>query len=234
MTIHRAGSSANKPTPRDTLGGILLTIDDLDALLQIASKFESPERPVKVNFIGGHFTDANDLRSLSDAELSQLTVIAGDLTVELSELRASVTSTVEEHRKDVVAWAAARRTKIRPEAFSRIYLWPFFSSLLGIALGTYLGLYVGVPAELTSSTSVYFGAGLVLAAMLAYLGWGGYKFSKERDRSWVIVEPRTMAEYRDRKQSAIAPRQANLIALGAMLVGLVGVVVAVWAIYAPK
>jgi hypothetical protein len=64
MAIHRVGPTQDPV--RTPLGGVLVTIDDLEALMSLLSA-QVPEKPdsssphlVKVEFDGGYFTKAAD------------------------------------------------------------------------------------------------------------------------------------------------------------------------------
>ncbi|WP_308820067.1 hypothetical protein [Pseudonocardia alni] len=214
---------------------MLVTIDDLEALMQIVKKFETPDTPLQLRFSGGFFTESNDMRSLSDTEISSLTVTAGTVTVDLSEYAASVASEDDDHREAVAAWARDRRTKIRPlrMAYSKRMAWdiaiPVGLAILGAAL-----LWGLRPEGTPVLFSWVFFAAFAVFGIVSPFTTVRSRLRFEEGLSWAIIEPRTMAEFRDRQNTDYRPRQANILAAVGIGVGVATVIIAIWAIFAPK
>ena len=75
MAITRVGLTPNGVPHSKHLGRVLVTIDDLQALMELLSdrQVNSTGAPLSgVQFQGGTFTDPEDLRRLSDEEARSL------------------------------------------------------------------------------------------------------------------------------------------------------------------
>ncbi|MCM3846829.1 hypothetical protein ND486_11575 [Pseudonocardia sp. DR1-2] len=218
---------------------MLVTIDDLEALFQILRAQTPDTDDVHARFNGGYFDDANDIRSLSDGELSFLAVDSMQASITLSPQSATVVSPNTTIRAKVVHWASVRQTTSTPPrgrlsgpvrvsglelliiVIAVVLVLPFVGSQI-LGLPEYPALF-----SMAASGVVF-----ISAAM-------GALFSRQRGdlaipKSYAIIEPRTMAEFRDRRRSEKHPIRANTIALVALLVGAAGVGVAVWAIFAQQ
>ena len=74
MTVRRVGPAQEEAPPhRTNLGRVLVTIDDLKALLDFLTRdAEDNADPMHVEFDGGDFTEPEELSTLSDVETRRL------------------------------------------------------------------------------------------------------------------------------------------------------------------
>ncbi|MGH3585526.1 MAG: hypothetical protein ACRDQ0_04300 [Pseudonocardia sp.] len=162
MVIHRTFKpQAALTRDRRSLGRLQVSIDDLKVLIELlrsrgGATFEGIDdatgdvvdvpynEPVVVEFDEGTFTDAEDMRQLSDANLRELRVSSGDITVHLSPFRAEALGPTQMNDTVENVWARPRRTKKRPARTepSGLVILAFFamvSALLGLVFIVLLG-----------------------------------------------------------------------------------------------
>lgn len=131
--------SADPARDRRRLGRVQVAIDDLAVLIEILRTRGGATRedrdattgdivqvpydePVTVEFDEGEFTDAEDVRQLSDANLREIRVKSGDTTVHLSPFRAEALGPTQLNDLIENIWARSRQTKKRPSGWP-IMLW---------------------------------------------------------------------------------------------------------------
>lgn len=125
MTVYRVGPSEDKEQHTVSLGKVLVTTDDLDALTDILRrKIYSPEAPAnkpgpkrhRVEFDGGHFDETSDLPTLTDEEARSLKIEGRDDQVILSAERAVAIGDKKEAEDIYKLWARSRQTKEPPRS----------------------------------------------------------------------------------------------------------------------
>ncbi|WP_308820066.1 hypothetical protein [Pseudonocardia alni] len=241
MAIHRASRTPSRPAPRVDLGKVLVTIDDLEALMQIMDPQEPAAGEPVVRFGGGHFTDANGMRSLSDYEVDVLYVNARLATVSLTPTSASASCEDEGQLESIRAWARARQTKLTPAGTvspPRFALWGLLA--LAFASGILALFCIFGPdsvsqdeATLRFALSIVSG-GFSVILLIVWLAGRYFVALLVSDKNYAVIEPRTMAEFRDRQKSDHRPRQANIITGAGAGVAVAAAIIGVWAIFAPK
>lgn len=115
MTVHRVAGPAPPDTGkhRTDLGCVLVTIDDLAALMAFLTRPDGGSSSVAVEFHGGYFTESEELRNLSDVETKILTLRTSKVQVALSPWAAAVGDR-QEAEAIYREWAWARQTRLRP------------------------------------------------------------------------------------------------------------------------
>ena len=120
MAVHRRGLPPQQTEPtRVDLGRLLVSIDDLNALMDVLKAESQESDQIEIEFDGGSIDVPEDLRSLSDAELERLTIKAVDVEVLLSSDRAVAIGDENLCSAVYKLWARARRTRAAPEMRTR-------------------------------------------------------------------------------------------------------------------
>jgi hypothetical protein len=107
MSIHRIGPTA-EPYIQD-LGRVLVTLDDLKALMDLLSATVPEEPELHVAFNGGYFTDAEDLRRLSDNEIRSLRISTSQLQVILDPVQCYAVGDEITAKNVYRLWARSRQ-----------------------------------------------------------------------------------------------------------------------------
>jgi len=101
------------------LGRVLVSIDDLTALLDVLAVESPPSSNYEIEFDGGSIDTPEDLRSLSDSELERLMVKTPDVEVVLSSDRAVAIGDSNMCSVVYKLWARGRQTRNTPQAKTR-------------------------------------------------------------------------------------------------------------------
>ncbi len=96
---------------RQNLGRVLVTIDDLEALIGIMRQEATDSTSVQVQFSGGYFTNVEDLRQLSDSEILSLKIHSDSTEVNLEPTQAVAIGAATTTGKIQNVWARTRQTK---------------------------------------------------------------------------------------------------------------------------
>ncbi len=112
VTVRRVGPpQETAPLHRTELGRVLVTIDDLAALMTLLTD-DTPE--LRIEFDGGYFTEAEELRTLSDIEVRSLRLQTPEVQVALNSSDAFAVGERQEAEDVYRLWARARQTQLRP------------------------------------------------------------------------------------------------------------------------
>jgi hypothetical protein len=218
VTIHRVGPT-REPHLQD-LGRVLVTIDDLRALLDLLQSPASGLPNLQVEFNGGYFTDADDLRRLNDNEIRSLRIRTPLLEVVLDPFRAYAIGD-DTAVKDVYRlWARARQlpsSKWNERSYLLIDRLLLVAALIGVAIVVLVTLNGASLIAIVSTASIAF-VPAVVALVLS-------KFMPERE-SQVEIYPFSLHEHRTAQVSNKWPRAA-------VMVSIVSAGIAVLAIAAP-
>lgn len=115
MTVHRVGPAQETAPHRTNLGRVLVTIDDLKALVEFLTRDrEGMAAKIHVEFDGGYFTEAEELRTLSDIEMKSLRLKTQRVEVVLSPSDAFAVGDRQEADDVYRVWARARQTTLTP------------------------------------------------------------------------------------------------------------------------
>jgi hypothetical protein len=231
VAILRVGPQPDSTPAREQLGRVLVTIDDLQALMDIIRSEANDPHTVQVQFSGGFFTEAEDIRRLSDAEKSTLKVISDVVEVNLSENAADAVGDPKATFAVRYTWARSRQTRIRTRRDSRF----------PIAAGLIVGLIVlGLMSnELFSGALLFsnhdltaFPLALKIAMILVVIIFLMAQLALlDRRRITAtpaaIIEPMTMQEWRQLKNINRYPRASWIVAIIAALVAVAAIIVPV-------
>lgn len=204
------------------LGQVLVTIDDLDALIALICENSSDESDAPaMKFAGGTFTNPADLRVLAEDEYEDIEIVNSKIEVNLNSYFATAAGEPRLASLIQTAWARKRRTTKLPRHRQRA-AW-----IERLAIAT-----AGVIAvALTAAMAVVWVAWshwawtvptLTAAAILARV------WAKERGRRWdsyAIIVPLSLDEYRKLASEQNRHLKSWIVALSAVVVTLIGVTV---------
>jgi hypothetical protein len=140
MAVRRAGIGKARPTKR-TLGRVLVTIDDLEALHQ-QLKGNDATTSVDFEFTGGDFDSPMDLEDLSPNERQRIVVKTSDVQVILSAFEGAYAVGPPDSVESVYQeWAQNRQTKLKPDGW-RHYLSPGFPGFVSLSAAVALTAFM--------------------------------------------------------------------------------------------
>ncbi len=219
MAISRTRTSPQQEVAtRLSLGRIRVTIDDLNALLDVLKHDLSEDEGVVIRFDGGHFDNPADMHQLSDVELRGLVVVSPNVQVLLSNRQAIAVGDNEACEAVYRMWARNRQTTQPPEdvhKYSGIReLKPKTRGLIVAAMSFILGLLFGslmfgnesTPATpfpqipITPRTITQFA---LIAIMIAFICYTEY-LNRKSPPSYAVIIPSSLEELRKE-----APLQAR-------------------------
>lgn len=186
------------------LGHLLVTIDDFESLIKQVHSYAHEN--LTISFIGGHIDEADDLRSLTDAELAHLKIQSTNVTIELARTSA-IFSGPRDMANQIQKWSSSRqrrwtgRRRVRREISNGLaasYMVP--SSLLVVitALAFIASIPIALFSFLANTTSAASTVGQMAAiAGLVPLAWIYYHHKRTRKiTSSCAVAPLSRDEYR--------------------------------------
>ncbi|MGW4489765.1 hypothetical protein ACWEOE_38770 [Amycolatopsis sp. NPDC004368] len=222
MTVHRLGADATRDQAARDLGRVLVTIDDLRALINLVSELEedsrSDSRP-RMGFGGGEFEEPEDLVELTDAELEYIWIKSSNVEISFNAFHASAVG-----KKDLVDaiynnWARARLTRDRPWIHKRMHT---NSQSVFLAVGITGGFsLLGMPADLLNPFTLIF-LSVTILTLVGALFVGRITLSRG---SYAVVRAVTLSEYRAMRVDS--QRHWRTIAMSALAasIALAGIVV---------
>ncbi|WP_143539553.1 hypothetical protein [Saccharopolyspora spinosa] len=220
MVVHRRGSSLVTKEFRD-LGKVLVTIDGLQALCDEIKRLDGDGDAPVMEFNGGTFDEAVDLRSLSDLESQQLAVKGKTVEVHLSRSSAEAVGDPETCEAVYGHWARSRQTKQRATRprWHEILFALVFGSVGLLIFGRTIFLLLdwnatrlnpeGVPY---SPLQLIVGAVVIFGMGAAFL-YGAKVAIKETIGSYAIIRAVTEDEYRKERATTVRHWQTATIAL---------------------
>jgi hypothetical protein len=241
MTVYRRGipvGSEGKKAVRVGLGRILVTIDDLEALLDHIR--EDEDTPF-VEFSGGEFSSPDDLRRLKPDERRKLHIKTSRLEVTLSAEVASVFGQREACDSLVSGWAARRATREFP---------PWKQSAARrertyYKIATFVGHSVSfmILSGILSITGALDGSGVTLTGWLllspivaiiffplSISNWWRSKVLQLTPSMYCIIVPTTLEEYYRDRQECRRHRNILIVSTVGSVIAAAGVVVAIIAL----
>lgn len=225
MVIHRVGPLPDTAPTRQPLGRVLVTIDDLEALMVILRQKATDPDSIKVQFNGGYCTAAEDIRLLSDNEVKSLKILSDNAEVILEPTQAlavgqvSLTSTVRN------AWSRTRQTDIEPD---RKYM---SSSAKGSITGciTVIGLaafsLANVGQRQIAATLAIMAVCAALFGLFVWIFFTNLRVA--RSMPGALIKPMSLHEYRQLRSNNQYPRAAWIVAIIAVIVAIAAIVVPV-------
>lgn len=241
MTVHRVGPAEEKEQHTVSLGRVLVTTTDLEALTEILrSRIYSDEALVKkpqrhkIEFDGGYFDEISDLPTLSDDEAQNLRLQGKGVQVILSPDRAVAIGDKREAEEIYNLWARKRQTKEWPSnrpLTSR----PMFNGLLISVFFTGLLMW-SVASQMTSRPiwayvvvgTILFVPIVVFVTVLVLVITATLRILPERLRpaslpSHAVIVPYTSDEYRRNRSISKYPRTQTVIAIVSTVVAVLSV-----------
>lgn len=227
----------NRSTPGTSmrsLGRISVTIDDLDALLEIIRTLgirkpighARPQRP-RVEFDGGSFDAAEELRKLSDEEMSSLRILTNDVQVLLNRSIA-IAIGAHDHVDEIYnSWARKRQTTRRPQ------MWPMRIHGLLLALSSLFAFVaaafaaVAVYTVVTDASVAMWHArspvvNLLFSVACTIMAWLLMSNLGAGD-SYAIIEPSNHEEARKELRAERVARRAWRVSVASATIAALGV-----------
>jgi hypothetical protein len=212
------------PQHRTQLGRVLVTIDDLAALMTILN--ESGGDNTRVEFDGGYITDAKELRELTDIELRSIRLKNSKVEVVLSRMEAFAVGEFQEAENIYMAWARARQTRLKPHPFafanskSTLYfLLIMYTLFIPVSI---LSIVVAQPSH---KDILIFSLMIPFSASVIYTSW---RELKRRDYSAAVIIPLSLDEHRQTRANQTYPRRSWIVAMIAAIIAALAVAAAVW------
>jgi hypothetical protein len=242
---------AQTPPSLQTLGRVLVTIDDLEALCNLLRNRSEQTDPIEIEFPGGTIGEAADLRELSDMELADIKVKAFDAEVVLSTEAAYCLGGPAVGEFVYRNWARARQTKERPSHYrgkrrprALGYRWATLlpAGFLGVLTILYsLVIYIvtsdalDFAAEISDvilvdieASAVVFN--LIAVPLLGVLLLAAYLWLvrlSQRPKSFALIIPLSLDEYRKNRIQGRRQLITWLIAMTAIAATVSGILVGV-------
>jgi hypothetical protein len=187
MAVRRAGISGQGRPEHKSLGRVLVTIDDLEALCQ---QLNEEHEKIRLEFAGGDFDSAQDLRHVSDEELRYVAIKTSDVEIILSDQFAHAIGPPNSIQAVYENWARMRQTKRKPHGWFDGHTIPLFLSL---------GLFVAAPLAPVIVRGSFIEK--LVASILALVVGGVMTILelltvRREVQSYAIVVPMTMNELR--------------------------------------
>lgn len=233
MSIRRSArpdGTAGKTHVRP-LGRLLVTVDDLDALLALMTPSARKAAKPRVEFVGGSFDSGSDLQKLSDNEMLSLRVLNKDVQVVLNNTAALAVGTEQSVDDIDRLWARSRQTKRSSNALQRQRSTPHFwlsvvimISAINFSAISLLGSITGIQTPLFSNISPI--ANLMLGLLCAILGLALSIYLRAGPSTYAIVTPLSHAEIRNHNREELFPRRAWIVSIISVTVAAISVLVA--------
>lgn len=212
-----------------TLGRVLVTIDDLDALLALLADVEKPFGPsggnfshkITIEFIGGSIDDPQDLKKLSDQELETLIVKSPHCEIVLTRGRAVAVGASPAVSAVYERWAKSRQCRIRPGRRPKLDV--------GLVLVGMLSLTVGVASGVAWLHTDRFPAwaSWSMISGAAFAGISSLYLLFSLPSSFAAVRATTLEQYRQDRATSSRHLITVTIALASVVVALTGIIAGV-------
>lgn len=153
MTVHRRGIAPKEPPPhRKSLGKVLVTIDDLDALIDLLVQRDPANAKPVVEFTGGTIDEGEDMRKLTDQELSRLSIKAHDVEIVLAYDEAYCLGSEDAGTEIYTAWARGRPSQRAPKAATALHELTGGRGLRAMTIPMLIGIGIVVGAVVSVAT----------------------------------------------------------------------------------
>jgi hypothetical protein len=198
---------------------VLVTVDDLKALMEFLTRDDTPgAAQLCVEFDGGSFTEAEELRTLSDMEMNSLRLKTQRVEVVLNPSSAFAVGEREEAEAVYRTWARARQTPLRrPPAYALLSF--FIPLVMTVVSSTLLML---------DKTFLSYPLAGFLTFTCVYLGFSIRRGHAKRNMFYAVIVPLSLDEYRQSRSSQMYPRRSWIVAIVSAVVAAAAVAVAIW------
>lgn len=220
VTVHRVGPMVPREVSlhRTELGRVLITIDDLAALMTHLAGYASGD--LQVEFDGGYFTEPEELRTLSDMEMRSLRLKTPNVQVVLSPTEAFAIGDHEAAEEVYRVWARPRQTKRTPSIRLNSAMQNLSWTVLGFSVGVFAPVVLVIITALKRApspgiTGLVIGVLALIVLVTALILAGA--FNRVRKSSYAIIEPLTLSEYRLRLSTERYPRRSWIVAVAAIV-----------------
>jgi hypothetical protein len=206
------------------LGRLLVNIDDLDALMNLLGQgLDAESGEVFVQYNGGQFDEASDLRSLADHELAVLVVHAPSVYVVFSNCFASARGSAD-RVAFVEKWATDRRANLPTMLIAEMNRLPktIVTIMMAISLSAILPL-------LASQLSIW--DKIFWVSFALYISVSSYVLRRKFASPWgsyAIVHPVTHEHTRSENVQNRRHYRQTMIALFAVLIALSSLLVTIF------
>ena len=227
VTIHRVGKRPQAAPPaRLGLGCIEVTTDDLEALLQLlqgerfvgADGHPARGKADRVEFDGGYFTEADDLRKMADDEIQRLAVSSASVRVVLGPRQAEAIGDTDAAAEVQRQWARPLRVSPRFLDYVPPPLLFAFALLWGVGP---LSAFAG-----TDSGSLTFGLWWTAVAWIPLVGMSlGYRRQAKTGLHRAKIIPLSRDELRKNVLSQRYPRSQTAWMAATAIITLIGIAV---------
>lgn len=236
MAVHRRGTTADSPQPRVSLGRVLVTIDDLRALVDLLEECSNQKEAPVIEFEGGTIDDPAEMRRLSDDELSVITVKNSDIEIILATNEAACYGSKSTADTVYKSWARARPSKITPKAarpYNRVGSWArlnllVFPLLLVVMIASLVSM--ALDSEPDGISRIFFeifgrpGAIIIASLLIVSVAISAIRKMVQAPADFAEIQPVTLEEYRKDDTARYRQIVTWLIATSAVAVSLLGVV----------
>jgi hypothetical protein len=220
MTVSRRDDHEDRG--HEPLGRVLVTIDDLEALITLIRENSTDEAaPPKMKFSGGTFTEPSDLRVLTDDEYEDIEIINSKIEVNLNSYFASAAGDPKLASLIQTAWARKRRTSKLPKYREReAWIERVIVAIVGV-----LGVLATTVLAIIRTESLKWAWGIPALMIVAVLARIAVKKRARRWDSYALMVPLSLDEYRKLAGEQNRHLKSWIVALSATVIALIGVVV---------
>lgn len=211
MAVHRRGLDPVE-TPRTilSLGRVLVTIDDLAALVALIGEHDGQSFQVEIEFHGGTIDAPSDLRELSNDEMGTVSIKTTEIEVLLSSRDAQCIGDPNIAKLVYTRWARPRQLRIEVRWRAEVMAWAFAIPIAILAGAVWI---ISATNHFDSGTPLPVAVVAAIVSILTIVAM----LSEVRTR-FAKLYPGTLDEYR--KEQLIGKRQLVtwLIAVSAIAV----------------
>ena len=223
VTVYRVGPPPEQAPPhRVELGIVLVTIDDLNALLEVLNKGSSDKASeTRIEFDGGYFTEPEDLRTLSDMEIRSLRLKTENIEIVLNPTDAFAVGDRQEAENVHRLWARARQIPLKMDQKALLFAMAPVFALLGLIASSFWLVWSVMHGYVINGPFLT----LIAAAM-------GLYFLTSRNRKdpypCAVIVPLSLAEHRQSQSNQMYPRRGWIVAVVAVIVAMISAGAAIW------
>jgi len=185
---------------------------------------DTPE--LHIEFDGGNFTEAEELRTLSDIEVRSLRLQTPEVQVVLNSSDAFAVGERQEAEDVYRLWARARKTQLRPLPIPLSdYIVILTPMVLMLSFVLLILSQVDKASFMAANGHIFAGAvgalGLVVSVSLWYAVLA-------RRSSYAVVIPLSIDEYRQNRLNQTYPRRIWIVAIVSAIITVISVGVLIW------
>jgi hypothetical protein len=221
VAVHKRGlDPAKLARPIKPLGRVLVTIDDLAALVDLVGSRDGKSLPVSIEFPGGSIDKPEDLRALSNTEMESISVKTSEVEIILSVDSAEGIGDPDVVELVYTRWARTRQLKkeFRPREG------PVILALVCLILILVISVWIeraALPVNIPPPTVLVIGFTFGALALFTIVVRRLYAARFAR------IYPGTLDEYRKDESSGKRQVVTWLIAILAVAISAIGVLLGI-------